>query len=349
MTGLLLRTDGSCWQTVRDLKPLDEPYGTLQFKRFLFGGTGWIAVADSYGAVYAADQRGWVDRTAEPPVELVALSGTDDDDLWAVGDSGAILHRTAMGWSHVPSRTATSLSGVWAIARNDVWATGGSSPPALLHYDGTAFATAVPPAPWSYSWNFVQATSPTDIWLVGGNFEVSRLSNGVWSSPSAVHPTTSTSGFWASGPADAWRAGSRYWYGSDHSYFTEPLFEHWDGQGWTAVPNPPYVGSMWGLSSRSIWAQSDQGLLHWDGASWNVVSPERLGSVWASADDDVWAITSAGVGRWDGKSWTNTRRLQTPVEYGGAHTLFGTRSGHIWVTGSAGLIARKRSPATKAQ
>lgn len=55
-------------------------------------------------------------------------------DVWAVGDSGTVLHFDGVTWTAVPSPTTAQLTAVHGSAADDVWAvgTGGT----LLRYDG---------------------------------------------------------------------------------------------------------------------------------------------------------------------------------------------------------------------
>ena len=106
-----------------------------------------------------------------------------------------------------------------------------------------------------------------------------------------------------------------------------------------------YIGGFWGISPQSIWATSSDGVLHWDGKAWNQISSnarEQPGSrIWASGDDDVWSVVRSGVEHWDGSAWRNFR-VQTLLDSGWTETVFGTAPGRVWVTGSAGLVARKK-------
>ena len=65
--------------------------------------------------------------------------GNGASELWAVGDSGAIVHYNGSAWSLIPnSPTTATLHGVWGTAANDVWAVGDSG--LILHFDGSEWS-----------------------------------------------------------------------------------------------------------------------------------------------------------------------------------------------------------------
>ena len=50
--------------------------------------------------------------------------GSGASDVWAVGDSGTILHWDGSAWTSASSGTTFALFGVWGSGANDVWAVG---------------------------------------------------------------------------------------------------------------------------------------------------------------------------------------------------------------------------------
>jgi hypothetical protein len=133
---------------------------------------------------------------------LLAASADAANDVWAVGFEGPendnsqtlVMHFDGKSWNKVPSPSvgmgASQLNGVVALAPNDVWAVGFSTPVAppkqaatltlIEHWDGTSW-TVVPspnvgPASvfQSNALLGIAAASPTDIWAFGS----SSLANG---------------------------------------------------------------------------------------------------------------------------------------------------------------------------
>jgi len=154
----------------------------------------------------------------------------------------------------------------------------------------------------------------------------------------------------ASGPADA---------------PTDTLVERWNGQDWTVVPSPNggtvtnELNAVSGTAPNDVWAvgASSSGgwsqplILHWDGATWTLVTapslpaPGVLSGVAAVAPDDVWAVGSVGdpaLGlerplalHFDGTSWS-----VVPVpSVGGTSSLRAVsarRAGDVWAVGALG-------------
>src|SRR5262249_23716801 len=155
------------------------------------------------------------------------------------------VHYDGRGWSAVSTPALAGriggLQDVVAIARDDVWAVGGTSVPRsegrgsalILHWDGGAWATVQTPtgaAPLSG----VAATSTRVVWAVG-----------------ATEPE--------GGPATVIR---------------------WDGEGWRAVDTKIVGVDLAGVaavSATDVWAAgSDFGdpgasIAHWDGKTFRVV------------------------------------------------------------------------------
>ena len=125
------------------------------------------------------------------------------------------------------------LSGVTALASNDVWAVGSSNNytnTLVLHWDGSSWSVVSSPNSGEYghesSLANISAVSPTDIWAVGADaFTI------------------------YTGEGDAVT-----------TYLT--LFEHWDGSTWSIVPGASTngtsaVGRLFGVAAVStgdVWA-----------------------------------------------------------------------------------------------
>jgi len=157
--------------------------------------------------------------------QLAAISALSPTNIWAVGSvvnivNTAVQNRTLVehwngsAWSIVPARNATTsnlLTGVTAVAANNVWAVGytittdGSNQPdrtLIEHWNGTSWSIVASPTVASNdTLTGVAARSATDIWAVG--------------------------------------------FRQDHSGpipIDRTLTEHWNGSAWSVVASPN-VGS----------------------------------------------------------------------------------------------------------
>lgn len=277
---------------------------------------------------------------------LNAVAAISTNNIWAVGYSSAdanapaqalIEHWDGTQWSVVPGPTPTnswtsSLSGITAIATNDVWAVGyfdvGNNAFSLIeHWDSTGWSIISSPNPGAYS-NILSGTSAisfNDVWTVG-NFSASSTGksrtltehwNGTrWSvvpSPNVGARNNMFSGVSTLSDRDVWAVG----YGS------HGLIEHWDGTRWSVVFNQWYnFKAVTAISKKDVWAigyllnhGNQQPLLeHWDGHTWRKAPnsypgglSEILGVV-GSTPHDVWAVGYNDPGtlieHWSGSQWS---------------------------------------------
>jgi len=155
---------------------------------------------------------------------LFGASADATNDAWAVGFNGPendnsatlALHWDGTGWSEAATPSvgsgANQFNGVLALAPNDVWAVGFSTPvpppqeaatlTLIEHFDGT-------------KWKVVPSPN------VGpeNDFQSNRLF-----------------GLTANSSSDIWAFGS--YFASDGSGHQMTLLLHWDGSSWTIAPSP---------------------------------------------------------------------------------------------------------------
>jgi hypothetical protein len=233
--------------------------------------------------------------------ELLAASASSPDDIWAVGQSA--IHFDGATWTAFPAPMIKGdnnsfLQGVVAISPTLAWAagnvTGGAHPGQVIEqWNGTK---------WSL--------------FPGPKFGKKDQAD--------VFAMT------ASSANDVWAIGSLLNLGTGRVL---PLFEHWNGTGWTATTGGSTNQFLFGASADSTndaWAvgfdESDNietAAMHWDGANWkNVATPNvgegtnKLNAVLALAPNDVWAVgfstpvappkhaaTLTLIEHFDGTSW----------------------------------------------
>jgi len=318
--------------------------------------------------------------------ELHSVSALAENDVWAVGvsynsertlGSTLIEHWNGSRWSVVsspnPSSSVNTLNAVAAVSSTDVWAVGTAPTPAntvlILHWNGVAWTVVSNPTTGIPLTNLAALTviSANDIWAVGSGVigdETATATlhwNGTrWSvipSPN-VGPEVDNSlaGVAAVSSNDIWAVGTQ-----QPTNLTDPsaLILHWNGSGWTIVPNVSPEGSHLqaasAVASNDVWATgySEAGTLaeHWDGSSWSVVQtasggsldPVFLPGVVALSSNNVWsvgeALQSGHLSRtlteqWNGTSWVV---VQSPNLGADHNELFGvdaTPGGTLWAGGT---------------
>lgn len=281
--------------------------------------------------------------------ELLAVSAISTSDVWAVGDyvdlstslnNTLIEHWNGTAWSVVASPSVanaqvTILTGVAAIASNDVWAVGYSltqniQQSVIEHWNGSSWSLVTPPNTGRAedALNGIYALASNDIWTVGGvsgngtpgQTLTEHFDGTAWAVvPSAnVSSTLSDAlvGVSASSTRDVWAVGS-YYTGSQTNSFL-PVIEHWNGSSWSLTPTPTIStggGTLHGavaISSGDAWAvgqmvSSTGGALplieHWNGTAWTLAAGSPLPSnfaffyaVTALSAGNVWAVGSYSTG-----------------------------------------------------
>ena len=291
--------------------------------------------------------RQWSPVTAPNPGyvnRFAAVSASASDDVWAVGTqfyTGAteyydtlVEHYDGSHWHLVPSPNfgvSSYLTGVRAIAANNVWAVGwseqaGTGDRTLIeHWDGTA-------------WTRVPSPNPTGGTSLGsGSYFVDTLNS-----------------VWGSGPNDVWAVGS--YYPESNNYFESPLTLHWNGSTWTQVPSPTkpngaiesYLQSVNGNTPGDADAVGAYYLTHWvsliehwNGTSWQVVpspnppasSNTQLLATSAFGPNKAWAVGGEVTERLTTQGWQLAANNNT-----GSAQLYGVAadsSTDAWAVGQA--------------
>ena len=220
---------------------------------------------------------GWQKMVSNTKFALRAAWGSGPNDIWAVGDSGVILHWLGSSWTAVSSGTLSDLYAVWGAAPDDVWAVGAGG--AIQRWNGTRWSTASPAS--NTFWKGVWGSAANDVWLIGNIGDTWRWNGTAFSKTI----TTNTSGVWGRSRDEVYSWG-------------QGKVTRWNGSTWIdlALPNPnARLGismSVNGGPTGDIWVVADGEVTRWNGSAWS--PPERLiysylESVVVTATD-VWAV-----------------------------------------------------------
>ncbi|MEV4179468.1 hypothetical protein [Nonomuraea sp. NPDC049709] len=315
------------------------------------GGQGLIRATPA-----TADTPGWgVLPTPNPGTgnnALTAVSGSSEDDFWAVGTyetrpgGGPVkplsLQWRGYAWQAVPvpapaGKDRVELTGVVAITPGDAWAVGHTG--SLTGGDETALITRWQNGEWQI------VPSP----VVGDPGTPNRLKSVA-----------------AAGADDVWAVGE-----ARTASGNKPVVQHWDGQAWTvtAIPQPPSgSGVLSGVAVRSAteaWAVGHASssiagrtvepyVLRWNGTSWSLVPTPNDGDIgltlsavavgpdgtvmatgdkrWRAVDGSV--TRRSAVLRYDGTVW---RIVPVPTSYLSADSSINSvaisRKGEVWIAG----------------
>ena len=301
---VLLHYDGTSW--TRDVPP-----GTLNL-RWVDARSGDFAVAvGASGSVVWRRGSTWTyDDTSGTTQPLFGVTIVAEDDVWASGANGTVIHWNGSSWNPSASGSSRHLYGILALGADDVYAvgTGGT----ILHYDGTGW-TLVSPAWITSEVENVWAANPEHIWFSGTDgllLYLDRITD-TWTLVDSGTLET-LYGIWGSSDNDIWAAGG--WSGG--------IVLHYDGTSWTedrSVPSIDRKGfrAVSGAGADNIFgALHDGGIMHYDGTSWRPMEgaiTASLRSVWGSSGQEVFAAGSAtspdgtrstALLRYDGTRWS---------------------------------------------
>ncbi len=273
--------------------------------------------------------------------QLNKVWGRGPTDVYAVGDTGVILHHDGKGWTPQPSPVAAALRGLWGttgltVAVGSAATTGGGG--TILHNAGSGWKAQ--PSPAKHDLHAVWGSGPSDIYAVGEDDtggdtapELLHFDGTAWS---AVTPPAGALGplraVWGSGAGDVYAVGGA-------------LALHFDGTSWskiTITTTSEPLTSIWGRGPNDIYVGTAYGnLFRFGGSSWQPV-PSTLSDVRQIYGD---ATTTYAVGRFggiarnDGSAWVK-------VEGGTGNDLQGIWSSgsRLWVVGSGGAILTHEKP-----
>ena len=242
---------------------------------------------------------------------LTSIAATSDDSVWAVGESGAVLHRENGTWRAVNVTNSRTLRAVWALSDREVWAVGDEG--AIVHFDGTTWASV--PSGTTGTLCGIWGAANNHIWAIGdvkdaasGELAVLFYDGTAWSPRHVPGIDLSMCKIWGSGPDKAWMTAARF--GSE-------AFAQWDGKQWTRVDGPPYVGLLGGTDVDDLWSVSKttaityrrpKGETKWSHIP-EIQSRPSVGALQVNAPDDVW-LAGSKTFHWNGAQWETTDPLR---------------------------------------
>jgi len=259
------------------------------------GSDNVYAVGNS-GTILHYDGEAWnVDADLATYVNLRDIWGSSADDIWVVGDGGRAIHSDGNTWESVDTGVREDLTAVWGSSPDNVFAVGEET---IIHFDGQSWSEVTAPAadhPRHYQ--DVWGSSGSDVYAVENHEEISHFDGNVWSN-FTIPGLESASYVTGSGESDVYIAAR---------YFNVYRF---DGNSWTSIRQGSFFRDHW----RGVWASAEaefwgvgHELIKYDGMTWQDVTVYRpaLSAVWVSTGNEVIAGNNAGsLIRYDGASWT---------------------------------------------
>ena len=245
---------------------------------------------------------------------LLGLWAAADDDIWAAGTKGLVVHYDGAAWKTIPTGVLQTLRSVAGTASNDVWFS--STDRYLLHTRGISADGA---ADWEV-FDSSSSDTPHIMESIWGSAE-----QGMWGVVDNNYGATGLvlhSNGWQPGVGPAW---------------TLDLAPSW------MDPPGPYGGrSLFGFGATEVWSGWLGGRLYRrvDG-KWrelNSTTRATLNGMWGSSANDLWLVGTEGtIRRWNG-SEMSTLELDPSVRDHDLFGVFGSGPNDVWIVGERSLV-----------
>jgi len=253
----------------------------------------WAAAPDDVHAVSLSGTHFHFDgvRWSGRPTGLRILRhvhGAAADAVWLVGEQTALLY-DGQRLRHFPVPVAGELYGVYAVARDDVWAVSNAGQTA--HFDGSGWSAVTTPfRGWLLA---VWGARSNDVWAVGGGEDGTNTGTALhWTGQAwtavALPRWTNLEALAGTASDDVWAAGS---WGT---------LLHWDGARWTEAASPASRGlnGLWARARDDVWAVGEDGVvLRFDGQRWAGAKPDWrwLRGVTGTPSQELFAVGAHGL------------------------------------------------------
>ncbi len=315
---------------------------------------------DASGAPYLVGADGWPSSGRRGDLRITrpvnAIWAAADDDVFAVAYDGQVARLEGDRWSAMVTNVTGDLSGVSGTSDTDVWAVGADG--LIIHWDGTAWqrhgsgVTSHLKAIWGFG--------DQDIWVVGENVGL-HWNGATWTEdgPSdrdlrALFGVGDTliaagddgalyrhvGGEWVADHQDGdYELNAIFGTDADHVFAVgRSTWLESDGGQWREHTERPDAAGVWGSRADDVWVAGDEGLHHWDGASWTPVASTAgtaLFDVWGAAPNDVWAAGADGrLLHYDGSEWTEEGAPTSQSLF----AIWGRGADDVWAIGDHGTI-----------
>ena len=249
-------------------------------------GSNVFAVGDS-GTILHYDGTAWSSMASSTTNNLNEIWGSSDSHAFAVGDNGTILHYDGLNWLTAQSNTTNNLNGIWGSSSSYADAVGDNG--TFLYYNGS-WSIPMPPGTFPTNLNAVWGISSADLFVVGDGGTIGHF-GGI------------PGGFMDSGTTeklnDVWGSSSSAVY----AVGTNGTFLIYNGVSWSAPMAGVFTynfNAIWGSSGSDIFVVCDDGAIgHFGGSPpggpMDSGTTEHLYDVWGSSGSNVFAVGANGT------------------------------------------------------
>lgn len=278
---------------------------------------------------------------------LFGVWGSSSDNVYAVGNIGALLHYGGSYWSPViKGKFHASFQDVDGASASDIIAVGGST---IIRYDGDSWSrmqedtnawltdvwNSATYGKWVVGHDGTVLEYDGTLWDSKGGFPSNVNLNGVWAGTTAEMSSTSMSQTGMMKPAQsADPTDNVYMVGNGGTIW------HYDGHDFTLQTSGTNedLQDVWGASPTDVFAVGSGVILHYDGSSWSAMDSgfsRELKDVYGTSASNVYAVGQFGkVLHYDGSSWSEMWMNTVDT----LHGVWCLPDGESFAVGDGGMI-----------
>jgi hypothetical protein len=282
------------------------------------------------GLPASAEQAFWSDMESGTTSDLYGIWGTGEDNVFAAGKSGTVLHYNGSSWSPMASSVTADLYAIWGSDGNNIFAAGKSG--AIINYDGSSWAPVV--SGTTSDLYAIWGADSTHIFSVGKSGTIIRYDGSSWT-PMASGTTVDLYAIWGADSTHIFATGK------------SGAILRYDGSSWTAMSSGTTsdLYGIWGVDSTLIYAAGQSGtVIRYNGSSWSSLSSGTavdLYRLWGSDNTHVFMAGGAGVIlNYDGLNFNSMSRNTVSD----LRSVWGLSSSNIFIAGYSGTILRYCPP-----
>ena len=290
---------------------------TYYYKVMVYNDKGAYSESDEENIT--TDSPAWFEINSPTTNYLYSLTFTDENNGWAIGNAGTILHSDGISWEVISSPTSKRLNSVFFLSASEGWAVGEDGIILKYNSDWTEISS-----PTTRELNSVFFLSSNDGWIVGDDAAVYHYDGTSWESYNVANWDYKDVAFSSPGKGwllclycikeydavnDTWLAShffpSDYYYGdyiydafcvSDNDVWVmggERMYHKTTGD-WQNVPFPaagPYY-SVHFISANEGWAAGWNSSARYTNGNWEYVSTNsaRIEDIYFHSINKGWAV-----------------------------------------------------------
>ena len=282
--GIMLSFDGSQWtQTASYLTAWSQMTDITQMTA-IWGLSDICIFASGYAqgnsVIFQYNGQQW-DRQTLADNRITDIWGSDDTNVFAVGENGQILYYNGQIWSTHESGIENKLNAVWGSSSSDVFAVGNDG---ILHYDGTSWTQM--DSEQSVLLNDIWGRSSQDVYAVGANGVILHYNGTHWQQ--MERPTASD--------LLTIQGNNTYMYAGG-----EGIILFYENETWKTFDNtqaetiidisPPFSDEWFAISKNTIWQCNTE-----KGACDAYLSNDlTMRAIWGSFSQDRYVIADNGI------------------------------------------------------